>query len=97
METKFTPGPWSCEIPDIGDPLAEDERGNNYWEIAPIHQRFENNEYICVTGWMSEANAHLIAAAPELLEALQKAVNRQGFSNYELISARAAIAKATGQ
>lgn len=37
-----------------------------------------------------------IAAAPELLEALKKAVNRQGFTNAELITARAVIAKAEG-
>lgn len=45
----------------------------------------------------AEANARLIEAAPELLEALRLAVGRQGFSNDELISARAAIAKATGE
>ena len=43
-----------------------------------------------------EANARLIAAAPELLGALQKAVARQGFSNDELRDARAAITKAKG-
>lgn len=43
-----------------------------------------------------DANAHLIAAAPELLAALEKAVERQGFTNEELIDARAVIAKAKG-
>jgi hypothetical protein len=44
-----------------------------------------------------EQRARLIAAAPELLEALEKAVSRQGFSNDDLISARAIISKAKGE
>lgn len=46
---------------------------------------------------VSEADARLIAAAPDLLEALEKAVARQGFSNDELIEAREVIAKAKGK
>lgn len=42
------------------------------------------------------ANARLISAAPDLLEALRKAVERQGFTNDELIEARALIANAMG-
>lgn len=38
----------------------------------------------------------VIAAAPELLAALEKAVERQGFTNDELLDARALIAKAKG-
>ena len=79
-----TPGPWNCEIPDIGDQQSEDERGNKYWEVTPIPQRFENNEYLCITGWMSEANARLIAAAPELLDALYKCVRLLKFLEPEV-------------
>lgn len=43
------------------------------------------------------ADAYLRAAAPEMLEALEDAVERQGFTNANLIFARAAIAKARGE
>lgn len=43
-----------------------------------------------------KANARLIAAAPTLLEMLKKAVARQGFSNEELIDARAEIKRIEG-
>ncbi len=53
-----------------------------------------------VTGYPIEANARLIAAAPELLEALQMAAQSGGFQ-YMLHETRdaieAAIAKATGE
>jgi hypothetical protein len=51
---------------------------------------------------VDEANARLMAAAPEMLEALQKLVDAatgrstQAYLEHELRSARAAIAKATG-
>jgi hypothetical protein len=51
-------------------------------------------------GWQTEcdereANARLIAAAPELLDALQEFVARYP-NNVGVVLARAAIAKATG-
>jgi hypothetical protein len=45
-----------------------------------------------------QANARLIAAAPELLEACKKFVNKQGVMTWdEYESAKAAIAKAEGR
>lgn len=41
-------------------------------------------------------HVNLYVQRNELLEALKKAVDRQGFTNDELITARALIAKATG-
>ena len=44
-----------------------------------------------------QSDFRLILASRELLAALSKAVDRQGFTNDELISAREVIRKATGK
>ena len=55
-ESKHTPGPWSVDIP--------------YCEEGIYIQRNENTELIAqMIGENQQANAHLIAAAPKLLEA----------------------------
>ena len=72
MEAKFTPGPW--EVRD--DPgLVCDECQN---EIFDAHAISQCGAYpACVAtiqfGSSSEANANLIAATPEMYEALEKA------------------------
>ena len=72
MSAKHTPGPWIAQIPNIGeDPFERDERGNQYWEIKPAEMLFDGR-YLDVTAWTSEANARLIAAAPELLAVLER-------------------------
>ena len=95
--TKHTPGPWRFT-----------PRNNwNEWS-KPIVQRGEQGGF-CVEGLSTEAedaDARLIAAAPELLEALQIGyaetmdyIDRNklgGENNHWLVLARAAIAKATG-
>ena len=99
--SKHTPGTWSALTPDqFGRPVQAD------WVVAG------GDAYICVgPQWDEEyrdeslANAHLIAAAPELLEALEylaslaeEAMREVGEYDIEaeLAEARAAIAKATG-
>lgn len=57
--SKHTPGPWGLE-------KAEPERPGNYYVLAPDM----NLAIARVYGNSGEANARLIAAAPELLEAL---------------------------
>ena len=75
-EPKFTPGPWTCLGPSFGDPLPRytteietdwEYEGAENRQICemPFHHHDEENE----------ANAHLIAAAPELYEALEWAYN----------------------
>lgn len=81
-----TPGPWTVKSTFVG-PLAvcTDER-----TIAEVgHESF-------VT---AEANAHLIAASPELLEALKEANNELVLRRDSPLRARidAAIAKAEGK
>lgn len=104
--TKHTPSPWECYIPSIGvNPNDTDDKGNYYWQIEPKTITFDE-QYLCITGWMSEANARLIAAAPELLESLVECLRYgEGYTNCDQSYlpptirdlARAAIAKATGE
>jgi hypothetical protein len=66
------------------------------WEqyIARITDR---HEVICQWGsYSSEADARLIAAAPELLKALKVLVALYGEDSVSMGNARAAIAKAEG-
>ena len=100
---KFTPGPWVI-IPG-GDewsqgriatiePAPETMIEINYWTIAEVNNRRHE----------SSANASLIAAAPDLLEALEQMADEYGTAgdgwprnNKVLRDARAAILKARGQ
>lgn len=88
MNAKHTPGPWT-----VGDSLLiydDDAR-----EVAIPSGRTEEN---------LKANAHLIAAAPKLLAALDDLLNFEGLNcpNEEDLknayrAGRAAIAKAKGE
>jgi hypothetical protein len=67
MSSKHTPGPW------------EAKKFQGLWEVKTVNGRMgmDESELIPVThlglGVSTEANAALIAAAPELLEALETA------------------------
>ena len=101
MKTKHTPGPWKA--------VNGDNDLSGYFirilsisdaEIAPARAYGDNKE-------QRQANARLIAAAPELLAALQLVENCNNYTSdgcpvsYELQAAltevRAAIRKATGE
>lgn len=101
MENKHTPGPWEISGSSIWNP--ETHRAIYASGGKPIHKRDEEGQ----------ANARLIAAAPELLEALEALENRavemrklidpktwaelESMATIEIINARAAIAKARGK
>lgn len=87
---KHTPGPWAV----VGANIEQIEEGV---EIATV------SEYRTMTPRQA-ANARLIAAAPDLLAALQSALNQLSalsFADDRIVytreRARAAIARATGQ
>ncbi|MGY6030692.1 hypothetical protein [Phytobacter sp. AG2a] len=90
-EFKGTPGPWVASTSDrsIG-PVSKDD-DQSYGMIIPV-------------AWVEfdgkpghhQADANLIAAAPELLEALQAVVRVADRETVEFDMARAAIAKALG-
>ena len=101
MVTKHTPGPW----------VADDNEGFSMWKIysrmSPSGSWVQGPCVAKVIGDSAEAdaNARLIAAAPELLEALEKALDALGGNDpYDLGYddsicgyIRAAIAKAKGE
>ena len=61
MEAKHTPGPWEAGHYN-GTPTIFDSRGNGTIPLATVHD---------VTTGDPEANARLIAAAPDLLAACE--------------------------
>jgi hypothetical protein len=65
-KTKFTPGPWivsrerfNTDYEGAGYSIIAKDEGNDYWFIATIEDAEE-----------AEANASLIAASPDMYEAL---------------------------
>ena len=90
-DTKHTPGPWtiSDEIGEMNGRIIYDEE-YGIGEAWDLNGNPEN-----------AANAHLIAAAPDLFEALESLLSELDFTEtYPFPSeakARAAIAKAKGQ
>jgi nucleoside phosphorylase len=105
MELKHTPGPWKVNT------AGSAKRGQAF-EITEIYvyaPHVQDDTAICadiidpVTQKPSNANAHLIAAAPELLDALmqiadyaKEGVASTGPAGWMGSIARVAIAKATG-
>ena len=90
--SKHTPGPWHVRTFDgsqwsidaVGDlPIAQAQ------QLRPVRFDPKQNE--------RTANARLIAAAPELLEALQDLLDTGFTGGPQGKRARAAIAKATGE
>ena len=63
--SSHTPGPWRFE--QISRSMLADGKGNKFYVL----QDSDGQEVIA--DWLKEADARLIAAAPDLLEALRKA------------------------
>jgi hypothetical protein len=83
MSTQHTPGPWAS---NSADSFELGVYGSGY-RIAKMTGGEINRDV---------ANARLIAAAPELLEALQAIIDT-GLSTSKITAAKKAIAKATGE
>jgi hypothetical protein len=102
MMDNFTPGPWLLTI-QPATPLnistvaaIEQADGEHYRGMIA---RCQSAEHICgITAEEMTANARLIAAAPDLLAALEGLAQSPMFAAIEgHAAARAAIAKARGQ
>ena len=98
--TEFTPGPWKYSTGSVYK--AESVDADGYPTSAIEHMDRENPDTF---GAERDANARLIAAAPDLLEALQElvaevenneALNHHAFETTGFNMAFAAIAKAEG-
>lgn len=93
MSTQHTPGPWHVSKASPTRVIESGPRGNSIAKMGL-------NLGVCSQG-EAESNARLIAAAPELLEALQEMINcyadelPNGKERPVVREARAAIAKAT--
>ena len=85
---------WRLKILEGGAWEIDDDIGRQpgwEWNICERRSTVEHMEE------ESYANARLIAAAPDLLEALQKIVFDWDGEPEDMLDARAAIAKATGK
>lgn len=85
MNTKHTPGNWRFAW-----------HNNHDAQITFACVVLDDEMVVIGHGAEKVAKAHLIAAAPELLEALQAVVAVSDRATDEFDRARAAIAKATG-
>lgn len=108
-ETTFTPGPWSIvDRPDLAFRFGTDDG----WEIIVEVGNDKQRRGVAICPGL-QANAHLIAAAPTLYEALAECLDiikdadggdpatHTGWASDELcdlwMRARAALAKARGE
>lgn len=104
-EFKGTPGPWELGTPEAqGEGLHVPIHGVGHGELATVVWQMADDKFDRIRSVSCEANARLIAAAPELLEALLAMdLEYGGLGEYDLDFsepvklARAAIAKAIGE
>lgn len=95
---KHTPGPWIVGSYDFLDQQVHIDAPSGDPDLG-----YKSLEGVAIAyGCKAKANAMLIAAAPDLLEALEQFVawvdapRESAFSDSQLAAARAAIAKAKG-
>lgn len=85
-----TPGPWEAE-------LESDDRVDGTEAWGECYQIYSPASDGIVGFCLNESDAHLIAAAPELLAALEAVVRIADRKTVEFDAARAAISKAKGE
>lgn len=101
MKTKHTPGPWATEYRATSRGGYAQEIFDSKGELIATAAWYPIKYSVTTTTTNREANARLIAAAPDLLEAIEEALSHCGASGYlncgkpATDKLRAAIAKAT--
>ena len=78
----FTPGPWIAEVHELSE--------------GPSGIVYDRNGYRVGTDHLTPADAHLIAAAPELYEALRMCLLNGNLDEQERCMGEAALRKARG-
>lgn len=103
MSTQHTPGPWAVGYQEGDKPYIVAEQGKQWRNpvICDLYADVTPEDSVTMGLWLeaydnAEANARLIAAAPDLLEAL-KGLAMFPLGTFQVQAARAAIAKATGE
>lgn len=107
-EFKGTPGPWSAVRRYYGEVSVIDSDGFKVvtaeraailmdWDKKGFEHWADDGGKRLLSGPEQFANAYLIAAAPDLLEALQAVVRVADRQTDEFDMARAAISKALGE
>lgn len=94
MGAQHTPGPWGISSQSVSTIKQFDFMGETSVLIASA-QGHDNSGFFPSYD-ERDANARLIAAAPDLLEALKGVLRVADRATDEFDAARAAIAKATG-
>lgn len=103
METKWTPGPWSVFIDDSGDkwtgwPLSIDAVTDPDKTVVRTGGHWPYEWETATSQREAVANAHLIAAAPDLYAALEHMIRwHDQLSPADIAKAEAALAKARGE
>lgn len=100
-ETKWTPGPWvvrDCPM----ERAATDLKDNGGIKLIDYKDEKYEGTLAIVQTELSQANAHIIAAAPELYTALEELMTLvelefDAYNYQEQVNARAALAKARGE
>ncbi|MEX9843350.1 hypothetical protein AB7X06_19580 [Providencia rettgeri] len=102
MEFKHSPAPWVVEDNGSYFDIKEKNGYSNLSDVCASQMMYDNKEH--KKDGVAYANACLIAAAPELLEALieltesaKEAIDGLGDLSDAIDTAKAAIAKALGQ
>ena len=88
METKFTKGPWVVSA------------NKAFFDIGPEDKNGHNGlgEHVCIgVMFKDEANAHLIAVAPEMYEMLESLRENYGANDPTGIEIDKLLAKARGE
>ena len=102
-ETKWTPGPWEVKPVELGVPYLR-VRGTRLGMRHKVANVLATHDHPAIREREiaeTEANAHLIAAAPDLYEALETTVAALASSGSmhqkALDAAEAALSKARGE
>lgn len=92
-EAKFTKGPWYVHNNDVYLEVFSDKGA--ICDTCMSGHQFDGGD--CTEGKFAKANAHLIAAAPEMYDALEHILENQALGSPLALSINNLLAKARGE